>query len=497
MDPLRICMVSAELTPFAKTGGLGDVVAALSAHLHRAGHDVRLFLPFYSSLDRRGQSFVAVEFLRDIPIHIGHRRYECTIYASPLPGSVSPGGNEGGQGPLPVYFVHCPALFDRPKLYTSDWDEAIRFLLLSRAALECCQRMGLAPDVVHANDWHTALLPLLLQTVYSWDQLFARTRTLLTIHNIGYQGVIGAHLLDDLGLGAIASRFHQEHLAAGYINILETGLLYADVLTTVSHTYAREIMTPDYGSGLDPLLRARADRLVGIVNGIDTDEWNPETDTYVPHHFNRDDLAGKERAKQHLLQSLAMPYREGIPVFGIVSRLTAQKGFDLLFEPLPHFLAHRPMQLVALGSGEPKLEAWFAWLQSAFPGQVCFYRGYSNELAHLIEAGADAFLMPSRYEPCGLNQMYSLRYGTVPIVRKTGGLADTVELWDPATKTGTGIVFDHLNADGAGWAINTALDLYADRDSWRQMQRNGMAKDYSWTRQVGEYVRLYRQLQLL
>jgi starch synthase len=483
MDPLAVCMVSAELTPFAKTGGLGDVVAALSAHLARQGHDVRVFVPLYAGLDRRGQSFVPVEFLRDIPVEIGPHRYQFSVQTTPLPGTT-----------LPIYFIDCPALYDRPKLYTSDGDEAIRFLLLQRAALECCQRMGFAPDIVHANDWHTGLMPLLLRTRYSWDRLFHGTKTVLTIHNIGYQGVFGAGILADLGMADVAWLFHQEALAAGRINFLETGLLYADVLTTVSRTYAREIQTPEYGSGLDGLLRARADRLVGIVNGIDDEEWNPATDPLLPAHFHLDDLAGKATCKQHLLRALGLPHREGVPVFGIVSRLTGQKGFDLLFDALPPLLAHRAMQLTVLGSGEPKLEAWFAWLQSAFPGQVCFFRGYSNELAHLIEAGADAFLMPSRYEPCGLNQMYSLRYGTVPLVRKTGGLADTVELYDPASGRGTGIVFDHYTPQGVGWAIETALALYAEPHHWRQMQRNGMSQDFSWRVQGEEYVRLYRQL---
>jgi|CXWL01.1.fsa_nt_gi starch synthase len=483
MDPLKICMVSAELTPFAKTGGLGDVAAALSAFLARRDHDVRLFVPLYSGLDRRGQEFRPVEFMRDIPLQIGHRRYEFSVFATPLPGSA-----------LPVYFLHCPALFDRPKLYTSDWDEAIRFLLLQRGALECCQRMGFAPDVVHCNDWHTGLVPLLLQTLYGWDRLFANARTMMTIHNIGYQGVFGSGMLEELGLAHDASRFYQEDLAAGRINFLKTGLLYADVLTTVSHTYAHEIQTAEYGAGLDALLRARADRLFGIVNGIDDGEWNPQTDPLIPAHFSADDLAGKAQCKQTLMTRLGLPYREAIPVLGIVSRLTSQKGFDLLFDTLPHFLAHRPLQVVALGSGEPKLEAWFSWLQSAFPGQVCFYRGYSNELAHLIEAGADAFLMPSRYEPCGLNQMYSLRYGTVPIVRKTGGLADTVELWDPWRRSGTGIVFEHFNTDGLAWALDTLLSLWGDRDAWRQMQQNGMRKNYSWDVQGEEYVELYRRL---
>jgi len=479
----RVCQIAAEVTPFAKTGGLGDVVAGLSRALGAAGHDVRVFLPFYAGVARLSHSFVQVEFLRDQSIAFGTRRFTYSILTTKLPGSG-----------VDVYFVHCPALYHHDGVYSGEWDEYLRFALLTRAALEACQRMGWSPEIVHVHDWHTALAPLYLRTAYAWDRLFARTRTVLTLHNLGYQGVFGAPVADELGFGAELSRLHQEDLAAGRFGFLRTGLLYADVLTTVSRTYAREIQTPEHGFGLDAMLRARADHLVGIVNGVDYDTWDPATDPHLPHHYSAADLAGKERMKKALLEKVGLPYSDKAPVVGVVSRLTAQKGFDLLFDCLPEFLFHRDLRVVALGSGEERYESFLSWLQVSFPGKAWYYRGYNEPLAHWIEAGADIFLMPSRYEPCGLNQMYSLRYGTPPVVRRTGGLADTVQPWNPVAGEGTGFAFDHFTPEGFRWALDGALRAWGDREGWRRLMRNGMAQDFSWARQVREYEALYDKL---
>jgi starch synthase len=479
----RICQIAAEVTPFAKTGGLGDVVAGLSRALGAAGHDVRVFLPFYAGVAKLSHPFVQVEFLRDQSIAFGERRFTYSILTTKLPGSA-----------VDVYFVHSPALYHHDGVYSGEWDEYLRFALLTRAALEACQRMGWSPEIVHVHDWHTALAPLYLRTAYAWDRLFARTRTVLTLHNLGYQGVFGAHVAEELGFGADLTRLHQEDLAAGRFGFLRTGLLYADVLTTVSRTYAREIQTPEHGFGLDAMLRARADHLVGIVNGVDYDTWDPATDPHLPHHYSAADLAGKERMKKALLEKVGLPYSDKAPVVGVVSRLTAQKGFDLLFDCLPEFLFHRDLRVVALGSGEERYESFLAWLQVSFPGKAWYYRGYSEPLAHWIEAGADIFLMPSRYEPCGLNQMYSLRYGTPPVVRRTGGLADTVQPWNPVAGEGTGFAFDHFTPEGFRWALDGALRAWGDREGWRRLMRNGMAQDFSWARQVREYEALYDKL---
>jgi len=478
----RICQVAAEVTPFAKTGGLGDVVAGLSRALGAAGHDVRIFLPFYARLVDSAHEFVEVDFLKGQTIRLGERRFEVSILTTRLPGS-----------DVDAYFVHCPALFHHKAIYSGEWDEPFRFALLTHAALQACQRMGWAPEILHVHDWHTALGPLLVRTTYSWDRLFAETKSVLTLHNLGYQGVYGSTLVNELGLGPFSEKLHQEDLAGGRFGFLRSGLIWADVLTTVSRTYAREIQTPEHGFGLDAMLRARNDHLVGIVNGVDYGDWDPETDPHLPHHFSATDLSGKAEVKRALLEKVGLPAGPA-PVLGLVSRLTPQKGFDLLPDVLPEFLFHRDLRLVALGSGEDRYESFLSWLQISFPGKVWFYRGYNEPLAHWIEAGADVFLMPSRYEPCGLNQMYSLRYGTPPIVRRTGGLADTVQAWNPVSREGTGFLFDHFTPEGLRWALDAALRAWADPDGWVALQANGMRQDFSWGRQVKPYDSLYERL---
>lgn len=480
---MKICFVSSEAHPFAKTGGLGDVVSALVRYLNRHGHDIRLFLPLYSRslLDQR--DLLPVDRLRNVSLRLGGREVTFSVYTAPLPGG----------GPT-VHLIHYPPFYDRPTLYTNDADEPLRFALLSRASIECCQRLGFAPDVFHCNDWHTALIPLYLKALYAWDSLFRQTRTALTIHNIGYQGVFPARVAGEVGVSEPAYLLDEGDLRAGRINFLKTGILHAGAITTVSPTYAREIQTADLGVGLDGLLRARRNSLVGILNGVDYDLWSPETDPYIPRRYSADTLEAKEENKQSLLSTVGLPYAASAPVLGIISRLTAQKGFDLCFENFPALLAQRDVRIVALGAGESRYEDFFQGLQRRFPQKVCFYRGHSNELAHRIEAGADLFVMPSRYEPCGLNQMYSLKYGTVPLVRRTGGLADTVIPFDAGTGKGTGFVFEHFTAAGLRWALQLALRTWADRSAWKQLQSNGMAQDFSWEKQGPHYIELYARL---
>lgn len=481
--PLKICFVASEIAPLAKTGGLADVAGVLPRHLHALGHDVRVFMPLYSSLSngvlRDAQPVLTA---RDVPLSLGTHRYSFTILESRLPGST-----------VPLYLVHCPEVYDRASIYTAGVDEHLRFLVLQRAALEACQRMTFAPDILHCNDWHTALMPMLLKSVYAWDGLFAATRSVLSIHNIGYQGVFAASTTYDLG-GDVSHLVSPETLAGGAFNWLREGVRHADRVTTVSPTYAREICTPLGGHGLDVVLRSRPEGVVGILNGVDYGEWNPATDRFLKHHYSPQDLSGKRATKRSLLDWLNLPVSDSTPLMGVVSRMTVQKGFDLLFDSLPQILETRDMSLVALGSGEARYENFFVHLQQRFPDRVVFHRGYNEELSHLIEAASDMFLMPSQYEPCGLNQMYSLKYGTAPIVRRTGGLADTVQMWDPSTRQGTGIVFNDFDVPAVQWAIHTALDFFKDQDSWTQLMLNGMAQDFSWDRQTGEYVRLYEEV---
>jgi starch synthase len=479
---MKICLVSAELTPFAKTGGLGDAVAGLARALAAAGHDVRPFLPAYSSMSWQRWGIVPVDFIRDVEIVSGSHRLTFSLATAPLPGG----------GP-PVYFVHCPGLYERKGIYTGQQDDAGRFAFLARAAIESCQRMGFAADVFHANDWHAALLPLYLRTHYEWDALFRSARTLLTIHNVGYQGTFGSDILGDLGLGGHERWLPADDLAAGSFNFLKTGLWLADGLSTVSPRHALEIQTREYGAGLEDLLRARSGALVGILNGVGP-EWDPENDPLLPAHYTREDLRGKAENKRKLLAELGLEARGRTPLLGIVTRLTKQKGIDLFFEVLPALFSQRDVQLVAVGSGEARYERFFAELQERFPRQVVAYRGYSDALAHRVEAAADVFLMPSLYEPCGLNQMYSLKYGTVPVVRATGGLADSVEPYDWRTGEGTGFVFEHYTPEGLAWAIDSALETFKNPAAWLRLQQQGMAKDFSWGRQAERYVEVYARL---
>ena len=483
-SPLRIALVSSEVTPFAKTGGLGDVVAALAVALHRAGHDVKVFLPLYASADRAGATFAPVERVQGVPLRMGPWEVPFSLWQAAIPKS-----------DLAAYFVHCPQLYGRAGFYSEDWDEGLRFAYLTRAALVICQHLQWAPQVFHCNDWHTALGPVLLKTSYAWDRLFADTKTVLTVHNLGYQGMFAASLLHDLGLANESHLFWQEDLQAGRINFLKTGIVYADLVTTVSRTYAHEIQTSEQGFGLDALLRERRENLVGIVNGIDPEEWSPEADPHLPAHYSAADVSGKAKCKAALLAEAGLDPTVYKPLVGVVSRLTYQKGFDLLFDTLPALLAQDELRFVALGSGEQKYVDFLRWLANRFPGRAAFHEGYSNPLAHRIEAGADIFLMPSRYEPCGLNQMYSQSYGTVPVVRKTGGLADTVEPYDRARDAGTGFAFEHFTAAGLDWGLRYALWLYReDREAWTRLMKRGMERDFSWDRQVQEYVGLYRRL---
>ncbi len=471
------------MTPLAKTGGLADVSAALATYLHGAGHDVRTLIPRYKRIDEAGVDIQPVKGMSDLSLQLGPHKVRCSIEKTLL-----------GDSKTPIYLLNCPDAYGRDSIYTDDGDEHLRFVLLSQAAIGMCQQMNFAPDIFSCHDWQSALVPLYLKATHAWDKLFSATRSVLTIHNIGYQGMFSADVLGDLELAGAESFLHQDDLNSGVINFLKTGILYADLVTTVSPTYAREILGDEYGMGLNGLLQQRGNSVVGILNGVDYDEWNPATDKHLPANYSPDDMRGKAICKTKLLAELGLDANRGRPLLGIVSRLAGQKGIDLIEKVVPRMLSQRDFALAVLGSGESRFEQVFEWMQRQFPGRVTFYRGYNNTLAHWIEAGADIFLMPSRYEPCGLNQMYSLKYGTVPVVRETGGLADSVEQFDAESATGTGVLFRDYDETGLEWAINRVLDLYADGKSWPKLVANGMARDYSWERQGALYVKLFREL---
>ena len=482
MSALKLCILSSEISPYAKTGGLADVAGALLSNLGAFGHDVRAFMPLYRAVR---ENYPKMQPLSSVPraaLIIGDTQYSFRLMTAFFPDT-----------DVPVYFVDCPALFDRPAFYTLDGDEHRRFLLFTRAALESCRLMGFAPDVFHCNDWHSAFLPLYLKSLYAADALLGRAKSLLTIHNIGYQGALSSSFAADLGLGSAWSKLDQADMARGVINPLKTGIKYADRVSTVSPAYAREICDSALGMGMQSILRERPDRVVGILNGVDYRAWDPRHDPYLAVHFAAEDLRGKLANKQALLAAAQLKVGEA-PLIGMVTRLAEQKGIDLLFDALPALLQARDFGLVVLGSGESQYVAFFEELARRFAGRVSYREGFDEPLAHLIEAGSDSFLMPSRYEPCGLNQLYSLRYGTIPIVRNTGGLADSVEHFDPGSGRGTGCVFNDYDAGAVQWAIGTMLDWYANPAIWRQIMRNAMGKDFSWGRQIKEYDSLYRSM---
>jgi starch synthase len=483
MAALKLCILSSEIVPYAKTGGLADVAGALVRNLSAIGHDVRAFMPLYRVVRRHYPDLQPVLGAQRVALPIGDTEYWFSLLTANFPGSDAP-----------IYFVDCPTLFDRADLYTTDPDEHRRFLLLTRATLEGCRRLGFAPDIFHCNDWHTAFLPLYLRTLYASDSLLARAKSLLTIHNIAFQGIMPSAAAPDLGLGPAWALLSQGDIARGVINSLRTGIKHAHAVSTVSPTYAREICDAPLGMGLQATLRERADRVTGILNGVDYQEWDPRHDPHLSAHFSPQDLRGKLINKEMLLATVQLETPTSQPLIGMVTRLTEQKGIDLLMDALPPLLQERDFGLIVLGSGDPHYGAFFEGLAQRFAGRVSYRAGFDEPLAHLIEAGSDIFLMPSRYEPCGLNQMYSLRYGTIPIVRNTGGLADSVQHFDPSTGRGTGCVFNDYDAPAVLWAVNTVLDWYAEPRSWLPLVKNAMAKDFSWTRQIEEYDSLYRSL---
>jgi len=478
-QPLRILLISSEVEPFAKTGGLADVAGALPQALATLGHDVRVLMPKYRGVERHGTLRTAVPRVR---VPIGDRTTEGALLEGRLGRAV------------PVYFLAHDHYYDRPALYGTgqgDYlDNCERFIFFCRGALEALRALGWTPHVIHANDWQSGLVPVYLETLYKDDPALGEVATLFTIHNLAYQGVFWHFDMPLTGLGwdlftPAGLEFY------GKLNFLKGGLVFADVLNTVSKTYAQEIQTAEFGCGLEGVLQYRRADLHGVVNGIDVAAWDPATDRDLTKPYSAEDLAGKAACKQALAQELGID-ADGAPIIGIVSRLAAQKGLDLVLAALPE-LVDAGFELALLGAGEPGLETAFGEAARASRGRIAIRTGFDNALARRIYAGSDMFLMPSRYEPCGLGQMISMRYGTIPIVRRTGGLADTVVEARPARRTGTGFGFAEPTARALLEAATRALAAYREPALWRQLQRNAMAQDFSWPASAREYVALYRK----
>ena len=477
---MKIAVVASECVPYSKTGGLADVVGALPGALAALGHEVSVFLPKYRQTKLADSKAV----LRSITVPFDDRYRFC---------SVLDGGTAHG---VRFYFIDYPPYFDRDALYGTplgDYrDNAERFGQFCRAAIEASKILG-APDIFHCHDWQSALVPILLRSLYADDPALHDAGTVLTIHNIGYQGLFPPDTLPLLLLPWDLFTIDKLEFY-GKVNFLKGALVFSDFVTTVSRKYSQEIQSSEYGFGLEGVLRARSATVAGILNGVDYDEWNPETDKYAACHFGPKNLGEKAKCKQDLLTEFGVTAADPkLPVIGIVSRFAAQKGFDLISQVADR-LAREEMIVVALGSGDKEYEDLFRRLNKQYPQRFAVKVAYDNKLAHKIEAGADMFLMPSRYEPCGLNQIYSLHYGTVPIVRATGGLDDTIENWDPNTKRGTGFKFTEYSGEALLTALRAALLAYKDAESWQVLMRNGMAKDFSWTASAREYVKVFERV---
>lgn len=479
-QPLRILMIASEAQPFSKTGGLADVVGALPRALARLGHDVTVVTPRYRGIDvgqRRSP----------VPVRVGAFSFEVGLFEAEF------------EPRARVLFADCPPLFAREGIYNEhnvDYaDNALRFAVLTLAALERAATQPTAPSLVHAHDWQTGLAPVYLQSRYADHPTLRGIPTVFTIHNIAYQGIFDKEWVPRLELGW--ERFTVDGFEFwDRLSLLKAGVRFSDLITTVSPTYAQEIQRPEYGFGFDGVMRANRDRLVGILNGIDTSEWNPAADPHLPAPYSADDLSGKALAKVALLDAFRLPVDDAArarPVIGMVSRMVEQKGLDLIEAAAARLMA-LDATFIIVGTGEPRYQNMWRRLAAQHPDRVGVHIGFDERRAHLVEAGADIFLMPSRFEPCGLSQMYSLRYGTVPVVRAVGGLVDTVRPFDARNGQGTGFLFSEYRPDAMLDALEQALATFRRTTTWKRLQVRGMRKDFSWDRSAEEYVKVYKRV---
>jgi starch synthase len=479
---MKIAMIASEAVPFAKTGGLADVLGTLTTALENLGHEITLILPAYRCALR--SEFHVRELPLKLSVQISDRQEDATVLQSRIGKSIA------------VYLVRADRYFDREFLYgtpAEDYpDNAQRFAFFNRAALEILRAYPV--DIVHSHDWQTSLAIVFLKTQSARYQETAAAKTLLTIHNLGFQGLFEESKWPYLNLDR--KYFTPQFLEFyGKVNFLKGGLVFADKLTTVSPTYAQEIMTQEQGFGLEGVVRQRAADLVGILNGVDYSEWNPWTDPYLQPHHGENNRTVKRNCKKQMRQILDLPDFNNVPVVAMISRLTPQKGIDLVESAFDR-LMERELQFVLLGSGDARYAEFFRGAAERYPDRVAVRIGFDEKLAHRIEAGADIFLMPSLYEPCGLNQMYSLKYGTIPIVRAVGGLKDTVQEYDPRTESGTGFVFESYDPDTMLDAIDRCLAAFRDKTAWTDLMRRAMSMDFSWDRSAEAYSALYQQLMI-
>ncbi len=486
---MKILLVSSEVVPFAKTGGLADVCGALPIALRRAGHEVAVFMPAYRVAREAGLPIKETDVRLDVPV--GGHMVSGRLLKSQLPDS-----------DVVLYLAGQDEFFDRPGLYQHEGhdyaDNCARFVFFSRFVLESLTELGWFPDLVHCNDWHTGLIPAYLKTVYAEREPWGHIPSLMTIHNLAYQGNFPADQMTLTGVDWKHFNWQQMEFH-DHLNLLKTGVVFADAVSTVSPRYALEIQTPEQGHGLDAVLRSRANNLSGVLNGIDTAVWNPQTDRHIAANYDADSWTeGKAACKADLQQRLGMAANTDTPLIGIIGRLTAQKGWELILEVMQRWLGQLGVQWAVLGTGDARVQSALQNLKSRFPDQLGLELGFSDPLAHQIEAGADIFLMPSRFEPCGLNQQYSMQYGTVPVVHATGGLADTVvDLSQSTLGSGkaNGFSFDHYDAGALDHALMRCVNtMIHDKQIWRQLIGTGMRHDWSWSASADRYVQLYESI---
>lgn len=481
---MKIAFVTSEVAPFAKTGGLADVSGALPVELAKKGNDIKVFLPAYDSIKSKNFDLKKIDVFNHINVRVGENTYTIELYEL-----------EDTNNKLTYYFIGNSTFFDRNAIYTDSYDENQRFIFFQKAVIELIQNLKWSPDIVHCNDWQTGLMPMLLKHNYSWDRMFDKTATIFTIHNIGYQGVFAK---DTIHYAEIPSEYYNPGGACefyGNISFLKTSICLADIITTVSPTYAKEIMTEEFGSGMQGILQTRVDDLYGIINGVDYNIWNPELDDLIPYKYSINNLEGKLKNKKVLLEKINLPYNKDVPVIGIVSRIVSQKGFDIFVDAVK-YLKELKVQWVILGKGDYYYENKLIEVAKLYPNNISVNLHYDDAFAHLIEAGADIFLMPSKYEPCGLNQIYSLKYGTIPVVRRTGGLADTIKDWDENyfnNQSGCGFVFDGYHGYLLYYAVKRAVSSFNNKNYWSKLIKNAMNCDYSWGKSAESYLKLYEQ----
>lgn len=476
--PLKILVLAAECTPFVKTGGLADVIGALPKAVKSMGHDVRVTIPRYGRIDRA--QFHLTEAVASFPVPMDSQTEKASILQTTMGGDV------------PVYMVENAKYYDRDGIYMYP-DDAERFVFFCRAALEMLKRLDWQPDVIHCHDWHTGIVPNLLKTIYADDPFFAGTATVYTFHSLAYQGIFGYRVLEIAGIDEYGFIYHPEMAdLSEVVDLMGRGVYFADMISTVSEQYAREVLTPEYGERLDPILRERQDRLVGILNGIDYEVLNPATDPYLTTSYDLDHLDKRVENKVALQKEAGLPQDANKPLIGMVSRLTDLKGLDILSKVLEPLL-QLDLQFVLLGTGDQHYHDLFTKAARAFPAKAAVFLTFNAALTQKIHAGSDMYLMPSRVEPCGTGQMIAMRYGSVPIVRATGGLADTVKEYDPRTDEGNGFVFGPYEPWALFAAVVRATESYKYGERWVALQRRNMQLDFSWDASARKYVSLYQR----